>query len=682
MLIKLWERKFDLEVRGIDVCDINFDGIDEVILASWDARIYAVAHNKILWTTKEQEFSGENVIVVKDSLGRPTCIVGSFHKDLVCFNLNGKELWKLPFSSWIVRLLDVGPHRHGVDDLLILDLRGTIHYLDAEGNILWSIKNAFGEGDLEHILYGVAIDPHNHKIFLADRRQIKIMDFLTGTLQKKKGISRKIFGISLASILRQKPVRMLVVGAKDEVIFFDPDTLEEKTRFSLPFRGEAQIVYSSDLDGDLNDEIIVGSWSKNALAVLKYDEKKGNFYVVKTFKVEGNPLYISAHDLLGDYRKEIVVGTDKNKIYIIVGLKEINEIESYCSFHSISYGNTIGFGPRDILLRPTKETLACYSLIPRIWFLMERLDKPRGKLYVITPSATRISADKTLLLDSKNRKLIRKSFNKKTVMFYEIPFKAKYKGQLSEVSIRKNKVILLKSYIPIPDREKLTSLTKSLALAEEDKISIEDLKIEKEKIYVEAEGIKIVDLSIKNGRPKLAVIRNANSIFTAKITLLLRKGSSKQKRILQTYDFVVIPMETLQIRMQLDKILSTKDMITLFLRNNSGRNIPYSISSEGTLRLSASGKLLPHSEKPLKLSIAVKSDSPKIEINEILNVTYGNAIRRTIKLPIKAIILNVGVINERARKIYNATKDRRIVIETLSRELQVPKNLIEKLIEL
>jgi len=683
MLIRLWERKFDLEIRGIDVYDINSDGLDEVVLASWDAKIYTVAHNKILWATKEQEFSGENVVIIKDSMGKPLHIVGSFHRELVCFNLNGVELWKLPFDSWIVRLLNIGPNRRGIDDILVVDLRGNIHLVDAEGKKLWSAEKAFSKDiAVDNSLYGLAIDKENQKIFLVDDKQIKVFSF-DGNLQRKKPLTKKALSIALVKLLRQKQSKtLLAVGLKNEIIFLDPDTLLEESKTKLPRQVEAQVLYSADIDNDLFDEVIVGSWSRNAIIILKYDNTTKKFVPAKTFNIKGNPLFLTTHDLSGDYKEEIIVGTDENTVHVIAGLKEIYSIEAQVSFHGAKFANTIGYGSRDIILRGTKESLACYSFIPRIWYTLDNWETPKGRIYAITQSTTRLSTDKVLLVDNKSRRLSRRTINGKSIMFYEIPFKAQYRGRISEISIKKGKTILLRSFIPIPDFEKLTILTKSLALAEEDEIIIQDFQAESKDIYVDAEGIEIVNLTTQKGKIKLSLVRTPTNIFNAKIVLMQKKSFSKKKPTPQEYSFTVVPLSTLQVQLQAGELLSTKETITLLVKNNSGKEISFNIRSAGILNIRASGKLPPRSQRQIKLKATVRSDKLKIDARETISITYGDVLKRKILIPIRTTILNADRIAERAQRIYSATKDKNVVVRTLSEELGVSEDIIKRIIKL
>ncbi|MCR8486803.1 MAG: hypothetical protein NDP22_00070 [Crenarchaeota archaeon] len=684
MLIKLWERRFDSEIRGVHVADINSDGLDEVILASHDSRIYAISHNKVLWSTEEQEFPGENVTVIKTSMGKPHRIVGSFHKELIYFDLEGKKLHKTSLSSWIVRLINIGPSKYGIDALLAVDLRGTIYCVDPEGNISWRLEKALQENSLNRMLYGIAVDNELQRIFLADRHEIKVIDF-DGTLRQTKSITREdIHGIAIVNIVQEShhKVKMLAVGTRGGVILLDLVTLKELARTDLGSKRETRVLLSCDINSDMNDEVFIGSWSEDQVIVLEYNEKEKKLKEIAKYNIEGNPLCILAGDFRGCFQKEIVIGTDGDRAYAVIWPKDVIELEASVSLHSICFGNTLGYGPQDILLRSNKETMTCYSFVPRVWSKLNNFNTLEGMLYAIIPSTAKIKTDKVVILDTKNRKVASASLDKKKISLCEIPFKAAYKGGISELTVEVDNKALLRSFILVPDTGKLTVLTRSLALAEEDIITIDDIKVDKKELEVKSRGLEIVKTLVKDNKLKLGVVRNTSDIAHVEISVYSYNEQNKERQMMRKYNFMVVPLETLRAELQIDEMITTEDAITLHLRNNSGKEIPYNIISDGPLNIKASGELLPHSEKPVKLTISVKSDELQIEVNQVLDLTYGDYLRRTIKIPIRSRVLNVSAINERARRIYAATKDLRVVFETLSKDLNLSEEVLKKVVRL
>lgn len=669
MLVSVWRKKFGAEIRGLDIVDIDGDGTDEILVASWGAEIYVISGTgETIWASHRQEYPCENVKALFDGLGKPSIIVATFHRKIMGFDLDGNKLWSNSLGSWIMKILPINAIG-GYGDVLTLDLKGNVAYVSHSGEVLWYKKEISDRWPASIIL-----DSESENIYSVRGRELIILaldgDEIKRIKLESEGCSIGIWRNSGSSGKR------LIIGTRDRIKILEIENLKTIQTIKLKNQADYRIISTSDIDGDSKDELIIGSWVGDKISIFDYNNEKQKFYFSKAIKVPGNPLSIESADIDGDMLDESIVSLDSNAIAIIhkTGMKKI---EAEGSIHGVRFGNLLGYGKRDIILRVTKEQLACFANVPRIDIGIEK-SFSKGVIYTLVPAGSKIEVDPIIQIDKKKREFSRRTHSGITVMYYKIPFEAKYRGRVAKVKVVKGKDKILESKIFVPTTKVLDPFTKVLAVAREDKIVIPKIgKAPRKKIRITSQNIEIVKTKYSQEALELSVTNRNNRITLASIEIEYPHTTSSKP---QRYEFYVYPIETLNIDLKYKNIMGTEDNIEVFIENNASKPMPLSLSASKELEIDVKSIIPPHTSKKIMIKPQITKSEMKIMIRDNIILTFGEHIIEKRYIPIEFCLLNSEKIKQKAKKIYSITKDKNVVLKTLSDEIGIDKNIIASII--
>jgi len=665
MLLGIWKKKFGAEIRDIDVVDINNDGSDEILLASWGAKIYAISGTgETLWASHRQEYPCENVKVLFDGLGRPSIIVATFHRKIMGFNLDGNKVWSNFLDSWIMKMFPVNGS-DGYGAVLTLDLRGDISYVSHSGEILWNKKEISNRWPTSMIF-----DSESESIYSVRGKILTVLTLEGEEIKRTKLESEGLsLGIWHGSSFSEKS---LIVGTRDSVKILGINDLKTIQTIKLKNQADYRIISTDDINSDSKDELIVGSWIGDKVSIFEYNDEKQKFYFLKSIRTPGNPISIECADINGDMFNENIITVDSGVI-LIVYKTGLENIEAEGSIHGVRFGNLLGYGKRDVILRITKEQLACFADIPRIYTKMEK-SFSKGTIYALIPAGSRIEADPLIQIDKKKREYSRRTHNKMSVMYYKIPFEAKYLGRIAKVKVVKGKNKLLESKIFVPRTKVLDPFTKVLAIAREDKIVIPNIKTtSKRKINVLSKNIEIIGVKRVQGTLELSVANKNDRIVLANVEIEYSRSASLKP---QRYEFYVYPIETLNIDVRYKNIMRTEDDIEILIENNASKDIPVSLLTSKELKIDVKSTVPSHSLKKITVKPRAARSEMKMMIRDGIILIFGEHIIEKKYIPIEFCLLNTDKIKQKAKKIYSITKDKNVVLKTLSEEIGIDKEII------
>lgn len=668
MLVSVWRKKFGAEIRGIDTVDINGDGADEILVASWEAKVYAMnGTGEIMWASHRQEYPCENVKALFDGLGKPSIIVATFHRKIMGFDLNGNKLWSNFLNSWIMKILPIDTIS-GYGDVLTLDLKGDVAYVSHSGEVLWYRKEISNRWPASIIL-----DSESGNIYSVRGRELVVLTPDGDEIERKKLESE---GCSVGIWCSDSLGKRLIVGTKDRIKILEIESLKAVQTIKLKNQADYRTIGTSDIDGDSKDELIIGSWVGDKISIFDYNNEKQKFFFSKAIKAHGNPLSIESADIDGDMLDESIVSLDSNAI-VIIHKTSVEKIEAEGSIHGVKFGNALGYGKRDIILRITKEQLACFACVPRIDVEIEQ-SFSKGVMYALVPAGSRIEVDPVIQIDKKKREFSRRTHSGITVMYYKIPFEVKYRGRVAKVRIVKRKDKILESRIFVPTTEILDPFTKVLAIAREDKIIIPKVgKVSRKKIRITSQNIEIVKTKYSREALELSVTNRNNRIVLASIEIEYPHATSSKS---QYYEFYVYPIKTLNIDLKYKNIMRTEDNIEVFVENNASKSIPLSLSASKELEIDVKSVIPPRSSKKIMIKPHITKSDMRIMIRDSIILTYGEHIVEKRCIPIEFCLLNSEKIKQKAKKIYSITKDKNVVLKVLSEEIGIDKNVIADII--
>ena len=262
MLVKVWEKKFDAEVRALDRGDVNQDGIDEIVLACWDSRVYLLSGSgEVIWTSKKEEYPCENVSILYNSIGKPYLIVASCHKKVLCLDTNANRIWTLNLDSWISGLYVY--RKEGYPDRIIaVDLKRNIYFISPDdGQVLWSAKEI-----VYPWLKTVALCPHKNNIIVLRGQRLSVFEE-DGKLIKNIKLRSRALAIDNGVLMRIDR-NLYAIGFDDGVEIYD-EAWRRIQRIKLKRQGMFRIVKFMDVDMDGDDELIVGSWLGHKITIYK-----------------------------------------------------------------------------------------------------------------------------------------------------------------------------------------------------------------------------------------------------------------------------------------------------------------------------------------------------------------------------------------------------------------------------
>ena len=357
--------------------------------------------------------------------------------------------------------------------------------------------------------------------------------------------------------------------------------------------------------------------------------------------------------------------------------KKITTLDTLNSHHGIIFGNFIGYGGGDFLIRTTKENIACYVYMPRMRAVFS--DESIGTIYAILPAGSKLEADPIIMMDSKQREYSRKTYNKKSIIFYKIPFKAKYTGKKAKIRVIKGKEKILETLILMPTSGQLDTFTNVLKLSDEDAIFIPDVKVSsRAKINVVSDILDIMKTEVLNKGVRLIVSHNLSRKASARITVEIISKNQKQRR---EYEAIVVPVRTIEIDINYTPEITTNDSIIVYIKNNASKSIPFKIYGK-KIKEKKEGRVKEKADLKVRIKPKVDTTDLRIEVKDELTVEYGEYIKRRISIPISFILYNVEAINKKAKKIYAVTKDKNVVIRNLSEELGITPDELQKIIKL
>ncbi len=672
MLVKVWEKKFPAEIRALDTADIDGGGTDEVVVASWDSRIYVLSGNgEVFWKSERQEYPCENVQILNDSLGKPYIIVASFHRKLIAFDLTGKKEWTINLKSWITKIYPI--RRWGkYDSVLVSDLKGNLVSISYDGDINWEKNNAVNpwSNSIAYI--------EKKEMVLVSHGQLIDMYSLDGSRIKRMKMDSATLSVAYGE-LKKFSRGIVAVGCESFISLYDDDfKIIQKIRSKSA--GKFMLTGMIDIDGDINDELIAGSWIGDRVSIYKYDQEKQRFTSIRKIKLASNPLSVSYHDVDGNGRNEIFIVDNLGKTYFVESGKTI-QMDTINSHHGVIFGDILGYGDGDIIMRTNKETLACMIVIPRLHVEFNDMKYTSGIIKAVLPAGSRINVEPIIEIDSKKREYSKKTHDKKSVIYYKLPFKVKYAGKLVKIHVIKHKDKLLESNIFVPSIGKLDSFVEVVSLASLDKILIADINVTKRtRIEVTSDVLELLSKKVTtDGKIELTVAHDKTVPFPVLITI--EKIVRNRRELLKQYKFFLMPIRTIGVDIKYSGVMTTNDMIKIKLINNSSIDIPYIIECSGILKVKHEGKIRGRTMENITIRPSVHSDDLKIQVKDPLIIRYGKDFSEFIEWPLSFVLYNTEKIAEKAKRIYKVTKDIRVVIKNLSAEIGVKEEDLKKIVD-
>jgi len=305
------------------IVDINNDGKLEVVIGSWDGKLY-VLHGEdgsLLWAyTTAGDVSSSPALGDIDNDGKLEVVVGSAWGDNNIYALNGEDgslLWKYLTGGPVFSSPSLGDiDNDGKLEVVVGSFDGKIYALDGEnGSLLWSyvtensvhasspsLGDIDNDGKLE-----VVVGSWDHKLYALNGEDGSVLWFYaTGGWVWSSP--------ALGDIDNDEKLEV-VVGSGDGNVYAlngeDGSILWNYTTGGAVDSSPAL----ADIDNDGKLEVVVGSYDNNVYALNGEDGSLLWFY--KTGGGMESPPTIG--DIDNDGRLEVIIGAEDNNIYALNG---------------------------------------------------------------------------------------------------------------------------------------------------------------------------------------------------------------------------------------------------------------------------------------------------------------------------------------------------------------------------
>ncbi len=659
-------------IRDIIIQDINNDKKSEVIFSSWDGNIYAVqgATGTRIWTLKNNTYTGpaEKLMEVKLS-SKENHIAATKHKYLLLINgSTGQIEFTENFGSWIKDAISCDFDCDGRSEIGLLTRKNELYVIDDDGDIIFR-KSINNSKILHHIALSTLKECICPNLLAANTGIISIRhylaDFLTETSFKSPilslGKGKILPDLSSGSIIGLKD-SIEIIGGNDFRASFNKKNL-------LP-----HIITTGDIDGDLQEEIIVGDWHSDSILILKIDNNR--IKKILEIELDGNPVNVSSADIDGDGKNEVLTFIDKpEENFLIIDPYRRSKIifigETYPASLGLRIGDVLGYGFGDIVYRSGREKLSLLIHVPRIQMPKILREKEEFEINIIAQSKDKLVSSREIQLNTKKIKSTRAKLDVGWVTFSKNTGKALSYGT-SWLKLQRGKKVLIQRKVIIASDHKLDKSVNALYCLDEDIIHV-DKQISE--VLVSKEYEKVVSLIKINKAKNEHHISLCGENYLRPI-IILKSNEKTLKR-----PITVIGKKSIVYELVHKKYYLPGNSLECIIKNLSPIDLQIVIEGDELINIPDDTIQLPSkSSEKIALKIIYKPESLVENIRSSLKLIYEGNKRHCIQIPLEFKIINREKLTALAREILSVKGDMKEVYQILSSKTKLSPEVISKIL--
>jgi len=659
-------------IRDILIQDINNDKKTEVIYSSWDGNIYAVQGNTgtRIWTLKSNIYTGpaEKLLEIELS-SKKRYIAATKHKYLLIINgETGSIEFAENFGSWIKDAVSCDFDCDGRSEIAILTRKNEFYVIDDSGEIIF--RKLLNDNK---VLHQIALSTLKEcvcpNILACNSGLVSIYHYL-GEFLSEITFNSPILSLGKGKILPDLTYGS-IIGLKNSIkIIGDNDFRTDfKENNFLPY-----VVKTGDIDGDLQDEIIVGDWNKDSISIFKINNKKLERFF--RMKLDGNPINISSADVNGDGKDEVLVFIDKHEenFLIIDPYKKTKIIftgDTYPASSGLRVGNVLGYGFGDIVYRSGREKISLLIHVPRIDTPKILREKEKFEIYLITQSKDRIISTRELEINPKKIKTTRTKLSVGWVTLSKTLGKALSHGK-SWLKLQRGKRIMIQRPIIVSSDRKIDRTTSALYCLDED-IVLLDKQISE--IIIPREYKKFLSIKKINSRDNEYHI-SVRSEHYLRPAIILKIGKREIKR-----NVILLKRKSIEYEVVYRDYYLQKDDLELIIKNLSPINLQLTVEGDEIVATPDDTITLPgKSSKKLKLSIIYEPEKITEKVFSSLKLVYEGGKKHCIQIPLELNIVNGRRIKKLADEVLAVKKSVKEIYEILSNKTNLSIKLVKEIL--
>jgi len=683
-LISYWTVKAKDEVRGIDYGDVNNDGLNEVIFATWEGKIYFVnaLNGQIIQKFPRKghlEGVAENILILKRN-GERNSLVSSFNRRLIGVDFESDNpIWESPMDSWIVKLFKADIDEDGEEEIVGFTTSGTRFGVDWGGEKLWVVEGSKALTPNKMAVGDINFDGSTEIISVGKKPNLlEIMGSDGGVLHNIK-LRDQIESIAVGDI---KPglEGILVVGTKSSIYFWGEDF---KKMYKL--RGE-QLPYQitiADVNSDGINEILVCDWVKNRVSVLSINEDL-DIRKVDEVNVEGNPIYAGVINLQnGDGTNKIAIAVKsteigiEDKLQIGSGRKKI-ELPWSASIHPPVVGDVFGLGSQELLLRTNREELSLIISVPKIAVPKVVKEKESFTVTTWTPADYVFEASRIFKHVEKTSST-RKRFGEVgyvTTNTYKLKTNRPGRGKIKLTKRGKGETITKTIYIFSDSR--IVSDSTPLFVGKEDKIKLE---YETEVKEIRSLTKKVETKLIKDNNEQYLLFSSyLEGLITVPLEIII--GEKNEDRKHKKMNLKIYVINPLSVELKIKNIMLNGDEIELKINNKSSLSLNASLEIEEPIdSIPINIKIPPRRSKKISFKVDYSPKDLIEDLNTVVLITYKGVRIHKLTVPFKTKIINKSKLRELIKEIKTTSRSKKKIIESLKDVLSLNEAEIEEILE-
>ncbi|MGQ4890948.1 MAG: hypothetical protein ACP6IP_00485 [Candidatus Njordarchaeia archaeon] len=681
MLLELWSTKAKDEIRGIDFGDVDNDGKNEVIFASWDGKIYILKseNGSHLWTfsTKKIDGPAEHVKILEDKVGRSQ-LIGTIHKHILGIDVVNKELsWYTTLDSWITNLKKADIDDDGEFELIALTLKGSLFGVDSNGDKIWSIEGNNLVTPYTFCIGDVDLDGSAEIIKVGQKSNILEIIGSDGGIIKREKLPGEIKSLTLAEMSVEGEPTIIVGLDSGFILMKDGQKKYKKMRKKqLPY-----ILKTFDANGDGLEELVVGDWLNNTLTIYGTAED-GGLNKIRSINVGGNTLVVDKIDLAGGGSHSIIAGVRMNigveDLFFIIPIKGKYETLTWFGAHNgVAAGDILNENGNELILRTGREELALYIEVPRIMapdFVEEKETFTAG---FWAPANHNLEASGAIKLVEKTESTRRKFEDVGYISRVRYKAKALRSGSGRLKLTKKNKTKISKTIYLISKEPKIDGKT-PIKMYLEDLIPISLNK----KPYDIVPKSKIVSTKLEKigGEIFLNIALRREGWVKIPLNLILKNGNKKQK-VVEALTLQSLALNPLQIKVKSDPILLSNDKIQISILNRSRKELMAKIAVGQPLEAPLLSKTLkPGKTTRFTLKVNFEPENHKEKVKTTVYVTYRGLQEHKNNFPLELQFVNDKKIREIIKEIKTSIKKEEKLVKLLADKLEVDEETAKLLL--
>jgi len=653
--IKIWSFKATNRISKVLSEDINKDGLDEILVASWDGFIYALdSQGRLMWKVRSPGATPLPASTVSVFRGGKLEILTGFHKNLVSISPNGSMEWRTQVDSWITELLCL--ENEGELRAFVFTRKGNMYVFTNDGEKISSrrISEKFLSAP-KICISDVNFDYHK-EILVAIKNRIMI------------------FGPDGDEITSHEfPKEISNICADNFAVFVYSDGLyamyaDEKRKISSVMAKE---ILLGDVDGDYINEII--AITSDEIKVLKYDlEEKMSAKVISRRKISLDTFefFTKACDINGDLKSEILVATSNDKLHVI----SIHDTSQKSHSHSfdvhyspsvITMSNLCGIGKSDLIIQTGREEISAFTYVPKISLLSPPIKQKLTRIGILKSQKMQIHSS-GLLIRKQTKVITRSNQDMESLILECVPT-----TNTAEIKLYQRKRIIYKQTIPVfYDRE--LNGHKYVFTTSEDIVLLKNVS----------------NMIIKHP-PQLVLKKIGNKINISAfegiypLTVHYKDKTGKTRKI-----FTALLVEkSIEATLSIPQYCLSEEIITVTLKNKS--KLPLTIKAfigKNALNFIHLNKETPkivlpsNTTKTFKLIIKIPIKTHRKKAWFAISFLYGqqeNKLSRHIEIPVYCEVVNKQWLKEKYKE-YSKHLSSNELIEKLADELNLSKNIIKQ----